>query len=159
MGAKTDERGLFAEMFAAKLADVQLLAQVAHLGETRVSNMGVVCPHDGLGTCAARLNQMLQRLEHMRVAQVPGFRAAVIHDAIIALGGGDQARVLRCVEEAFAIVERVFEPPLEELPALRDHQLLASPVTFSEYRAAVCRRLLLPRRQAAVSLARNGRGL
>ena len=39
-----------------------------------------------------------------RVAQIPGRARAVIHDAIIALGVGDQPRILHRVQETLAVM-------------------------------------------------------
>ena len=42
--------------------------------------------------------QVLERLGHVAVAQVPALRAAVVHDPVVVLGRGDQPRVHRRVE-------------------------------------------------------------
>src|SRR5213596_671526 len=115
--------------------------------------MRVVGPDNCLGLWSPRLEQMAERLEHMRVAQIPGFGAAVIHDAVISLGRRDQARVLRRVKEALAVPVPVFELFRQQLPALLHNDLLAFAVTGGEHGTAVSRRLLLPRCQAAITLA------
>jgi hypothetical protein len=51
-----------------------------------------------------KIQQRLERFEHMSVAQIPGCARAVIHDPIVAFGIGDQARVLNSVEEPLSIV-------------------------------------------------------
>src|SRR3546814_15182149 len=62
-----------------------------------------VRPDDCPGIAALGFEDVLERLEHVRVAQVPAFGAAIIHDTVLALGRGDQPCVLRSVEEAVAI--------------------------------------------------------
>ena len=77
------------------------LADAAHLGEARVADVGVVRPDHRLGARAAWPRAGARSVSNMwRVAQVPALGAAVVHDAVVALGGGDQPRVLGGVEEA-----------------------------------------------------------
>ena len=68
---------------------------------------------------------MLQRLEHVAVAQVPGLGRPVIHDAVIALRRSDEPRVLGGVEEAFAVLLPILTPIfhllLEQITQHRDH--------------------------------------
>ena len=66
-----------------------------------------------------RIEESLQCLEHMRVAQVPGFGAAVVHDSVVAFSRSDEARILG-VEKAFAVVLRILQAILEQLTALVD---------------------------------------
>ena len=105
-----DQRRLTPELLAAELADVQLIACDAHIGMAGITDMSVVRPDDRLGIRAFGVEQVLERLEHVRVAQVPAFRAAIIHDAVIALGRRDQPRVLRRIKEGIAIAFRIVEP-------------------------------------------------
>ena len=64
---------LLAEPFARELADVQLAA-LAHLRRPRVAYVGVVRPDGYLRASAAALevlDQLVERLGHVSVAQVP----------------------------------------------------------------------------------------
>lgn len=119
--------------------------------------MRVVRPDDCLGVGAARLEQMLKGLEHVCVAQVPRLWAAIIHDAKIAFGGRDQTRVLCRVEKIVVALHGVAEPPLQQVLTLLDHRLFARSVAGGQHGAAIGRRLLLPRREAAIALARDRR--
>ena len=91
---------LVAERVAAQLADVQLAAHLPISVAAALPIWRVVRPDHRLGARPAALEQARERLEHVRVAQIPASRAAVIHDAVIVLRGGDQAGVLRGVEQA-----------------------------------------------------------
>lgn len=135
--AKTDQCRLIAKPLSAELADVQLFADDAHFGVTGVAYMGIMRPDNCLGLRSTRLEEMFERLEHVRVAQVPGFRAAIVHDPIVALGGSDQACVLRRVQKTFAILSSVFKPTLKEFPTLIDHRLFAFAVAFCKHRPSV----------------------
>src|SRR5436190_428614 len=156
VGAEADQRGLIAEALATELADVELIADLAHVSIARVADVRVVRPHDRFGSGAARFEQVLESLEHVRVTQIPGRRAAVIHDAVVALGRGNYPCVLRGIEEPFAVLRRVFKPPLKQVSALLDDRLFAFAISGAEHRASVGRGLLLPRRETAVTLSRNG---
>ena len=103
MGAKADKIGAFAELLAAKLADI-VLAAGCHLGRGGIPDMRIVRPHDGLAACAMKRQQVLQRLEHVGVAQIPRRARAIIHDAVIALRVGDETRILFGVEEPLAVM-------------------------------------------------------
>src|SRR5215218_8831370 len=97
MRAEANQGRFLAEALPAELTDVQLLSDHAHLGVAGVPDMRVVGPDHGLGSGAPRLEQVLESFEHVGVAQIPGLRAAIIHDAVVALSRGDQACVLRSV--------------------------------------------------------------
>lgn len=56
---------------SAELADV-VVAACRHLGGRGIADMRVVCPDNGLRMFAIERHHSLQRLEHVRVAQVPG---------------------------------------------------------------------------------------
>ena len=72
VGAEADQRRLLAEALAAELADVQLVADDAHLGVAGIADVGVVRPDHRLRARPAGLQEMLEGLEHVRVAQIPG---------------------------------------------------------------------------------------
>src|SRR5437588_12910315 len=101
---------------------------------------------------------MFERFEHVRIAQIPRFSPAVVHDAIIALRRGDEPRILRCVQEAFFVWRGVLELPAKEVLALLNDGLFAFPVAFGENGTPVCRGLLLPRSETPVPLPRDLRG-
>ena len=136
VGAEADQGGLLAEAAAAQLAEIELAAHAAHVGEARVADVRVVRPHHRLGALAAMAEQVLQGLEHVAVAQVPALGAAVVHGAVVALGGGDQPGILRGIEELLAVMAR------------------HSPAAWPEDRARLppCR----PRRRDSARSARRG---
>src|SRR5688500_2314825 len=74
------------EALATELPEIQFVTHRSHLGETRIADMRVMRPNDRLRPGSARFEQMLQRLEHMRISKIPRLRAAVVHDPVIALG-------------------------------------------------------------------------
>ena len=78
VGAEADQRRVLAETLACELPDIVLAAHLAHFGEGRVADMGVVRPDHRLGVRPALGEQALQRVEHMLVAQIPRRRVAVI---------------------------------------------------------------------------------
>jgi hypothetical protein len=88
-------------------------------------------PHDG--ACAAGLfrnplAQRIQRLHHVRIAQVPRLDAATEHGAVILLGVADQTRVLLREEELVlrhaAVAIRVLRGPAPQLDQLRNDIVL-----------------------------------
>src|SRR5688572_5094600 len=104
MRAESDQRSLLTEPLTAKLPDIQLLADDAHFGIAGVADVRVMRPYDGFRIWPACFQKMPQRLEHVGIAQVPRIGAAIIHDAIIALGRFDQSRVLSCIEKTLAVL-------------------------------------------------------
>src|SRR5688572_24895423 len=98
---------------------------------------------------------MHESLEHVRVAQVPGLGAAVVHDAVVALGRSDEPRVLNRVEEV-AFLFRVFEMAVEEGAALLDHCFLAVTVALGEHGPAIGGGVLLPGSETSIPFARDG---
>ena len=100
---------------------------------------------------------MCQGLEHMAVAEIPGLGAAIVHDPIIALGGGDQARILGGIQKTVAVVRLVIELLLQQVAELGNDGGLALAVAFGQDRPTVGRWLALPGRQATVALTRDSR--
>src|SRR5438874_33570 len=86
MGAEADQGSLIAKPLPTELSDIELVADDSHVRVTRVADVRIMCPDDRLGAGTARLKQVYEGLEHVRVAQVPGLCAAVVHDAIVPLG-------------------------------------------------------------------------
>ena len=115
VGAESDQRRLRAELLPAQLTDVEFAAHLTHFSRRRVADVRVVGPHHGLCILATPRQKLLQRLEHVTVTQIPGFRRPVIHDSVVALGAGDQARVLCCIEETLTLADRNIDLFLEQL--------------------------------------------
>src|SRR3546814_20207428 len=78
-------------MFAAQLADVQFLANAAHFGKPRIADMAVVRPDDGFGLRSLCSKQQFDRFEHLRIAQIPAFRRAMIPPPIISLAISEES--------------------------------------------------------------------
>ena len=100
VGAEADQRRLIAKALARKLPDIVLAANLTHLGDGGVADMGVVRPDHGLGSWPAFGKQTLQRVEHVLITQIPRCRIAVIDGAVILFGAGNDARILLGVEES-----------------------------------------------------------
>jgi hypothetical protein len=73
MGAEADQPGLVAPLFLAQLTDVELVALLAHLGMRGIADMAVVSPDHRLGVRPLGIQQLAERLEHVRVAQDSSF--------------------------------------------------------------------------------------
>ena len=86
-----------------ELADVEH-AGAGHVGESRVADVCVVLPHDRLRVRTMVLHEPLERLDHVRVANVPRGRAAADHRAVIALRVPGDERILLRVEERVAAI-------------------------------------------------------
>src|SRR5207248_9159930 len=102
----------------------------------------------------AGAQQPLQCLEHMPIAQIPAFARAAVHDAVILFGGAHDARVLRRVEERVAVLMQIVEAMREQLVQLLDRLILAWVLLAVRDGPAISGRLILPRSQAAIALAR-----
>ena len=89
MGAEADQPRIGFELLLGQLADVQFVAMHAHVGEGGVADVAVVRPDDRLRIRTFGREDHVQRVEHVRIAQIPRFSPAVVHDAIIALRRGD----------------------------------------------------------------------
>src|SRR5262249_2956863 len=74
VGSEADHGSVVAEAFAAELADIKLAPHHPHFGVAGVADMGIVRPDDSLGARALCPEEMLKRLEHVFVAQVPRLR-------------------------------------------------------------------------------------
>src|SRR5438105_9420647 len=73
MRGEANQNGIAAVFFAHELPDIELPAP-AHLGGARVAEMRVVRPNGDLRATtvlAEMLDQRLERLHHMAVAQIP----------------------------------------------------------------------------------------
>src|SRR2546421_197944 len=116
-------------------------------------------PDDGLGGCPLCVEYMCQGLEHVGVAEIPGFGATIVHDPVIALGGCDQAGILSGIQKIVAVVRLVIKPLLQQVTELGNNGALAFAVTFGQDRPTVGRWFALPGRQATVTLTRDGRSV
>ncbi len=121
--------------------------------------MRIVRPDDRLASRAVMAQQVLQGLEHVAVAQIPGGARAVVHDAIVAFGVRDQSRVLHGVHESLAVVLRVGPALSQKIGQHRGDLLLARLVLAGEGRMAVHGGIRLPRSEAAIALTRHLGGL
>ena len=102
------------------------------------------------------LQHILQRLEHMGIAKVPGCARAVVHEPIILFGFGNEPRILSGIEEGFTITQFIGLPFFEQFDEDVRHSLLALAIVAMQRRSTISRRVRLPRRQASVSLPSNG---
>ena len=101
--------------------------------------------------------QGLQGFEHVSVAQIPRRARAVIHDAVIAFGIGDQAGVLYRVEEPLAVVGGIGLLLAHQILQRAHDVALADRIAAVERSMPIGRRVRLPRGEAAVTFARNFR--
>ena len=92
----------------------------------------------------------------MRVAQIR-LGAAVIHDAVVALGGRNQPRVLGGVQETTWVAGSIIELLFQDVLALPNNLLLAFAEAFGEHGAAIGGGFALPRNKATTALARHRR--
>jgi hypothetical protein len=91
----------------------------------------------------------------MLVAQVPGFRTAVVHRAVIGFGIADQSGILGGIEITLAIVMAVIEAPLQQQAQHVEHGTFANGITGAQRHAAVIRWLPRPGTQTTVSRSRH----
>src|SRR5579864_7680868 len=101
--AKADRIAGATEPAPAQVTDV-VLVPGRHLGRRRIPHVRVVSPYDRLARGAVELEQILQRREHMIIAQVPRRARSVVHRAVVAFRAGDEARILHGIQEPFAVV-------------------------------------------------------
>ena len=101
MRREADEHGLAAVLAAYELADVELAA-LGHLRRPRIADVRVVGPHGDAGAPVLPievLDQRVERLGHVAVAQVPRRDLFEEHRPVIRLGILHQPRVLDGIEE------------------------------------------------------------
>ena len=85
-------------------------------------------------------------------------RDAVVHDAVVALGARHEAGILDGIEKALAVPPGVVLVLAEKVTQHGDHFVLAAAVAAGQRGVPVGGGILLPWRQAAVSLAGDARG-
>ena len=78
---------------------------------------------------AVKIEQPLERVEHMLIAQVPRIDRTVIHDAVIALGIGRQSSVFHGVEKAIAVAFGILKPMLQHVAEHLDYLFFAIHIT------------------------------
>ncbi len=115
-------------------------------------------PHHRFGLFAALRQQRSQGVEHVPVAQVPGFAGAAIHGAVVLLGGEHHAGVAFGVEEAVTVAFLIGQASIEQGAQLLDYRVVARGVAAHDV-VAVDRRFVLPGTEAAVASPRRARGL
>lgn len=97
------------------------------------------------------MENALQRLEHVLVAQVPRFVGAVVHHAIIALGIGDKTCVLLRLEELVAVAGDVVETLSEEVHERAHDGKFAKRITAGERGPAIGGQVSGPWRQTGIA--------
>jgi hypothetical protein len=137
---EADDAHVVAVALAGELAEVELAVDGAHGGRAGVAEMGVVRPHHDPGA-AEVVAERVERVGHVRVAQVPRARAAAVHRAVVALGVGGELRVLlghevRVVRE-LPVAGGQLGGALAELAQLRDDGVLARVLAAGGGRVAV----------------------
>ncbi len=103
------------------------------------------------------VEQSLQGVEHVAVAQIPRFCRAAVHRPVVTLRGQYHPRVALGVEEAFTILADIFETLGEQGLQLFDHCLFAGWLAEHDV-STVVGRVFLPGAQTAIALARIRRG-
>lgn len=111
-----DEHDIVAVPLPAELTHV-VLATCRHLGGTRITEVGVVGPHDRLRRGAVGPDVAangVEGLDHMVVAQVPGHLAPPVHRAVVPFGvrdeagvllGGEVRRTVRCGQQLHELLD------------------------------------------------------
>ena len=145
---------------AHELADVQLAVR-AHLGVAGVADVRVVRPDDDLRRRPARLevpHELLERLAHVRVAQVPRRHRAAVHLPVVVLGVEHQPGVLLGEEVVVLreppVLRQQLLPALAQVEQLLHDLLLARGRVVHRHRMAVVLALALEQVEAGVPLAR-----
>ena len=124
-GAKPDEHhAVAASLLADELAEVHH-AVPGHIGEPRVADMCVVRPHDRLRVRAMMVQQVIQGLGHVAIADVPRLGAAAHHGTVVGLGILQHERVLLGLKISLAPFRSIGGRLAADLPKQRDHFVLA----------------------------------
>jgi hypothetical protein len=126
-----------------------------HLGRCSVADVRIVSPNDRLAPGAIEGEQRLHGFEHVAVAQIPGCARAIVHDAIVTLGVGNEAGVLHRVHEALAVALRIIATLMQKIGQYAHDIRFAGWISSRQRGVAIGGRVRLPRRQAAVSFARD----
>ena len=155
VGREPDEPGVAAVALADELAEVQLAAP-GHLGGTRVADVRVVLPDDHAARPAVAVemgDELVERVRHVTVAQVPGRRVAGEHRPVVLLGVGDDGRVLLGEEVVVlghgAVARQVLAGPPAQLDELLDDPAPAGLARALQHRMPV---LAVPARERLQAL-------
>ena len=159
MGSKADRKRGIAQALAANLPDVVLATRGTHLGRAGIADVRIVGPNHNFGLWASKLQQALQRIEHVLVAKVPGLRAPVVHDPVVLFRGRHETSVGGCIKESIPVGRRVVELPLQKVAKHRHHWLLAPGITFADRDPSIESWIALPRRKAGVAFAGDRRSV
>ena len=81
-----------------------------------VTDVRIVRPYDRLSVRSPPLHQVVESVEHMPVAQVPGLCGGIVHRSIISFRRSDQPRVLRRIEKAVTIARFVLKLLAQKIP-------------------------------------------
>ena len=154
VGAETYQIRVAAEFLATQVADIVLPAR-GHFSRGQIADMGIMRPHDRFAAVAVKRQQILQRREHVLVAQVPGCARTVIHNPIITLRVRNEARILYGVKEALAVARGIGDTLFQQIPECVHHLLLAIVIRDRSARRDRSRRIALPWRQATIALTRH----
>src|SRR5690606_37393841 len=159
IGSEADQYRGLAEPLADYLAGVVFAPDLAHFGVARIVDVRVVRPDDGPGLRSAMIEDPLERVEHVLVAKVPGVGVVIIDRAVVGFRAGDYAGILLGREQRVAIFDEVGESLIEEVDQRPGYLFLAGSESRCQCHAAVARRLVAPRRDAAIAFARNPGGV
>ena len=146
-----------AQVLAAQLADVELVAPRAHAGVARVTDMRVVRPDDGLARGVV-LEETAEGVEHVRVAEGPRARGAVVHGFVVALSVADEVGVLLAAVHLVAVARlagllRVLQAVAEDV-AQHGHHLALTVLQPAQRHQAVRGQIINPWLQTAVASSR-----
>ena len=133
-----------------------------HLGGARVADVRVVRPHDdarGAAVAVQVRDQLVERVGHVTVAQVPGAGVVGEHRAVVLLGVGDHGGVLLGEEVLVLggepVAQQVLAGAAAQLDELLDHPPPARLADAEQHRLPVARRSR--RRRAAGTRSARGR--
>ncbi len=129
--------------FTRQLTDVQLAA-TRHRCLAGVADVRVVCPDDHPAGALVTVevdHQLIQRVGHVAVAQVPRRRLATEDRAVVLLGVGDDARVLLGDEHLVfadeAVTQQVLAGAAAQLHELLEHSAPTGVAYAQQHRLAV----------------------
>jgi hypothetical protein len=105
------------------------------------------------------VEQVLERLEHVPVAQIPGLGSAEIHASITGLGVAHEPRVFHRIERPFGIAGAIIQLFVQEIMQHLHHRRFALRIARGDGHPTVGLWLVLPGHQAAIPFARDLRGL
>ncbi len=126
VGGESDQQRVVPVALADELPDVEL-PTLCRLRRAGIADVRVVLPDRDLGRSGGPFEmrgELLERLGHVAVAQVPALRPAAERGAVVALGIDHQARVLLRVEPTVVLLEPAFAERLARGQLAELHELL-----------------------------------